>query len=81
MLARNERRRKVLAVLVGRMQSRQHVRSEAATDLIDVLFVLTSFPVFAELAQRGRDTAAACRLIQNLAASEIERAGAAKETG
>jgi len=65
--ARNERRRKVLAVLVGRLVTRQEVRAKAADNLVDVLFALTAFPMFAELVERGRDGAAACQLIQMLA--------------
>jgi AcrR family transcriptional regulator len=72
MLERNERRRGALAILVGRMQTRP-LPAQVVADLVDVLFTLTSFPVFAELAQRGRDTAAACGLIQDLAVAAIER--------
>jgi AcrR family transcriptional regulator len=72
MLERNERRRGALAVLVRRMQKRP-LPDKAAAELVDVLFMLTGFPVFAELAQRGRDTAAACGLIQDLANAAIER--------
>jgi AcrR family transcriptional regulator len=72
-LERNERRRGALAALVARMQTRA-LPAQVAADLVDVLFMLTSFPVFAELTQRGRDTAAACELIQNLASAAIERA-------
>jgi AcrR family transcriptional regulator len=71
-LERNERRRGALAILVGRMQTRT-LPAQAAADLVDVLFMLTSFPVFAELAQRDRDTAAVCGLIQGLANAAIER--------
>jgi hypothetical protein len=54
---------------------------ELAVDLVDVLFVLTSFPVFAELTQCGRDAEAACRLIQSLANSAIDRAILESESG
>jgi AcrR family transcriptional regulator len=74
-LERDERRRGALTNLVGRMQTHT-LPAPVAADLVDVLFMLTSFPVFAELAQRGRDTAAACRLIQSLANAAIDRAGA-----
>ena len=74
MRARNERRRKILAVLVGRLVSRQEVRPESADDLVDVLFAITAFPTFATLAERGRDTAAACRLIQMLAQGALASA-------
>ena len=71
---RQERGRRALRVLVGRLSLRLGLQPHAAADLVDVLFAITSFPVFAELAQRGRDTAAACRLIQNLANAAIDQA-------
>jgi AcrR family transcriptional regulator len=70
--ARNERRRRALSVLIGRMVVRGDVRAEAAGDLSDVLFVLTSFAAFAEIA-RGRSKDAACALIQRAAGAVIER--------
>jgi AcrR family transcriptional regulator len=73
--ARNERRRKVLGILVGRLVARREVRAKAAEDLVDVLFALTAYSMFAELVERGRDTAEACRLIQMLAEGAL--AGAA----
>jgi len=74
--ARNERRRKAISVLVTRLEARREVRSETAGDLIDVLFAVTSFSVFAELAGRGRDVDAVCRLIQDLAKAAVKGAGA-----
>jgi AcrR family transcriptional regulator len=71
---RNERRRRILSVLVGRMTDRGEVRTEAATDLIDLLFVLTSFSVFAELS-RGRSNDAARSLLQSCASDAVKRAG------
>jgi AcrR family transcriptional regulator len=73
-LARNERRRKALAVLVHRIDALRHVPSRTVADLIDVLFVLTSFAVFAELARGGRDAASITRLIKELAFAALERA-------
>ena len=70
---RNERRRRALSVLVGRMAERGEVRSQAATDLTDLLFVLTSFSAFAELS-RGRSKEAACSLVQSAAADAVKRA-------
>jgi AcrR family transcriptional regulator len=72
---RNERRRRILSVLVGRMIERNDVRAEAAADLTDLLFVLTSFSVFAELS-RGRSKDAACSLVQSSVADAVKRAGA-----
>jgi cytochrome c551/c552 len=39
-------------------------------DLVDVLFAITAFPVFA---QRGRDGKAACQLIQKLAEGAVDQ--------
>ncbi len=72
--ARNERRRRILSVLVGRMTARGDVRAEAAADLTDLLFVLTSFSVFAELS-RGRSNDAACSLVRSSAEDAVKRAG------
>jgi len=72
-LARNERRRRALTVLIGRMEALRGTSSQALAELVDVLFVLTSFAVFAELARAGRDGEAVCRLIKDLACAAIER--------
>jgi AcrR family transcriptional regulator len=72
-LARNERRRRALTVLVGRMESLRCAAPQALSDLTDVLFVLTGFGVFAELSRAGRDHAAVCGLIKELAYAAIER--------
>jgi hypothetical protein len=55
------------------------LQPQAATDLVDVLFAITSFPVFVGLARGGRDTAAACRLIQDLANAAISQAAVPSE--
>lgn len=64
---RQERGRRALRVLVGRLG----LQPPAAADLVDVLYAITSFPVFAELAQRGRDTAATCQLMKKLATAAV----------
>src|ERR1700722_5442460 len=46
---RNERRRRLLSVLVGRMAEGVHPRPKALGNLIDVLFALTSFSFFSQL--------------------------------
>jgi AcrR family transcriptional regulator len=74
--ARNERRRRALSVLVNRMAERQQVRTEARKDLVDSLFALTSFHVFAELVAGSRTTKAACVLVQSMAADAVRRASA-----
>jgi AcrR family transcriptional regulator len=72
--ARNERRRHLLAMLIGRMVERGEVRREASGDLVDVLFALTSFAFFAKLAERGRSKEAVGALIEGLAAGAVQRA-------
>jgi AcrR family transcriptional regulator len=73
--ARNERRRRILSVLVARMTERGDIRVDAAADLTDLLFVLTTFSVFAELS-RGRSKDAACSLVQSSAEDAVKRASA-----
>lgn len=70
---RNERRRRLLSVLVGRMTEGAHLRPKARGDLVDVLFALTSFPFFSQLTAGGRTAPAACGLIQGLAADAVRR--------
>jgi len=72
--ARNQRRRHLLSVLVGRMIEGGAKRPEVADELIDVLFALTSVAFFWELTAGGQKTNAACRLIQALAADAVQRA-------
>jgi AcrR family transcriptional regulator len=72
---RNERRRRALTVLVGRLVERKAVRRAAAVDLTDVLFTLTSFAVFAELTSDTRPATAACQLLTALSTDAIARAG------
>jgi len=71
---RNERRRRAIATLVGRMVERGETAEAAAADLTDLLFVLTGFAVFAGL-QPGREPAAVCALIQAAVADAVRRAG------
>jgi AcrR family transcriptional regulator len=68
---RNERRRRLLTVLVGRMTEIQKLRPKALGDLVDVLFALTSFSFFSQLTAEGRTTRAACQLIQALALETV----------
>jgi AcrR family transcriptional regulator len=71
---RNERRRRLLSVLVRRMAKDRKLRPKALGDLIDVLFALTSFPFFSQLTAQGRSADAACSLIQWLATDAVRRA-------
>lgn len=81
LLARNERRRRALTVLTGRMESLRGQSPRAISDLVDVLFVLTSFAVFTELARGGRDSGAVCRLIKDLACAAIESCASSTASG
>jgi AcrR family transcriptional regulator len=72
--ARNERRRHLLSVLVGRMIERGDNRPEVVTELADVLFALTSVAFFWELTAGGRRTDEVCGLIQALAVDAVQRA-------
>jgi AcrR family transcriptional regulator len=74
---RNERRRKLLSTLLGRMGATGEIRPESLDDLTDVLFVLTSYPVFAGLSSRRRSAQDTCRLIQELVEAAVHRAGQA----
>jgi len=71
---RNERRRRLLSVLVRRIAKDGKLRPKALGDLIDVLFALTSLPFFSQLTMGGRTAAATCGLIQGLATDAVRRA-------
>jgi AcrR family transcriptional regulator len=71
---RNERRRRLISVLVRRVAKHRKLRPKALGDLIDVLFALTSFPFFSQLTAGGRRPEAACGLIQGLATEAVRRA-------
>ena len=70
---RNERRRRLLSVLVRRMADDRKLRPKALGDLTDVLFALTSFPFFSQLSAGGRTAEASCSLIQALATDAVRR--------
>jgi AcrR family transcriptional regulator len=71
---RNERRRHLLAVLVGRIAGGSELHSQTRGDLVDVLFALTSFPFFSQLTAGKRPPDVACHLIQGLASDAVRRA-------
>ena len=68
--ARNQRRKRLLQVIVGRLIGDE--RAAARDDLVDCLYVLTSQPVFAGLA-RERGPNDARRLIEAMASDAIRR--------
>jgi AcrR family transcriptional regulator len=71
---RNERRRCLLRAVIDRLVQRGEVKAVSGPDLIDILHVLTSLHVFADLAQ-GRGADAARRLIWQTVRDSLERAG------
>lgn len=70
---RDERRRHLLSVIVGRMKHADFKRTTVVPELIDVLFALTSVSFFWELTASGRNADAACRLIQTLAEDAVQK--------
>jgi AcrR family transcriptional regulator len=70
---RNERRRKAISVLVSRLAARGDIAEEATKDLTDLLFVMTSFQTYAELAA-DRPPDAACALIRRTVEDAARRA-------
>jgi hypothetical protein len=67
---RSERRRQLLTALIGR------IAAEDQTDLVDVLFALTSFEMFDALSVRRRSDTAIEALIQELVADSLKRSSA-----
>jgi AcrR family transcriptional regulator len=70
---RNERRRRLLSVLVRQMAEDRQWPPKTISDLVDVLFALTSFSFFSQLTATGRSAKAACQLIQELAMDSVQR--------
>jgi AcrR family transcriptional regulator len=68
LVQRSERRRQVLTVLVGRIASGQE-----QSDLVDVLFALTSFEMYHALLVRRRSGKAVEALIQKLVQDSLAR--------
>jgi AcrR family transcriptional regulator len=71
---RNERRRRLLGVIVNRLVQRGEVKSGSVPDLIDILYVLTSLQVFVDLGE-GRSADATCHLISQMVEDALERSG------
>src|SRR3981189_910387 len=70
LIDRNERRRKLVRVLVGRIAAKTASR-RARHDAVDLIFALTSHAVFATLGP-GRSAAAACRVGQSASRAALE---------
>jgi AcrR family transcriptional regulator len=70
---RNERRREVLSVVVRRLAEGRRVAPKALSNLVDILFALTSFAFFAQLTAEKRSSGAVCRMIQEIATDAVKR--------
>lgn len=64
---RNERRRRALSILVGRMGARKNMNAPGTADLVDILFAVTGFQFFTELQHGKRAPEDVCKLIQVMA--------------
>ena len=72
LIARNERRRKLARVLAGRIAAKTASR-RARQDAVDLIFALTSYPMFAML-RPGRSAGEVCRLLQSACRAALEAA-------
>jgi AcrR family transcriptional regulator len=70
---RNERRRRLFRAIVDRLVQRGEVKAKSAPDLVDILHVLTSLPVFADL-RKGRSADKTRQLIWQIAQDAVARA-------
>ncbi len=75
---RNERRRKLLAVILKRLAGAGGAPPEVFDEVVDVLFVLTGHGVFSGLAAKGRSVETVCRLVQDLALCILDRLQSSK---
>ena len=78
LLARSERRRHALTVLVGRLTADDDAKN---VDLVDLLFALTSFEMFAALSVRNRSAASVEALVQDLVEQSVTRYRRVRPTG
>jgi AcrR family transcriptional regulator len=70
LLERNERRRKLARMLVGRLVAKTASR-RAREDAVDMIFALTSYPMFAMLNQ-GRSTGEVRQLVQTACRAAVD---------
>jgi len=70
LIERNERRRKTIDVLVGRI-ARKAASPRARQDAVDMVFALTSFSMFAMLS-RDRATDDVCKLIKSSCSGALD---------
>jgi AcrR family transcriptional regulator len=73
LVTRNERRRHLFGVLSGRLSGAGCVNSDLSPELADVLFALTSYGFYADLAGRGCDAESIQPLIVAMARDAITR--------
>jgi len=78
LLSRTERRRHALTVLVSRLTVADESKRP---DLIDLLFALTSFDMFAALSVRNRSAESIEALVQDLVEQTMKRFRAPRSTG
>jgi len=71
LLERNERRRKTLNTLIGRIAGKT-VSSRARQDAVDMIFALTSFAMFAML-RRDRSADGACALVKSACRGALDQ--------
>jgi AcrR family transcriptional regulator len=76
--ARSERRRHALTLLLSRFGADDDSKS---VDLVDLLFALTSFEMFAALSVRNRSAASVEALVQDLVEQTMKRFRAGRSTG
>jgi AcrR family transcriptional regulator len=76
--ARSERRRHALTLLLSRFSADDDSKS---VDLVDLLFALTSFEMFAALSVRNRSAASVEALVQDLVEHTMKRFRAGGSTG
>jgi AcrR family transcriptional regulator len=70
LIERNERRRKLVKALVGRIAAKSPSR-RAREDAVDMIFALTSYPMFAMLG-RGRSVGEVCQLVQSACRAALQ---------
>ncbi|MEH2525715.1 MULTISPECIES: TetR/AcrR family transcriptional regulator [unclassified Bradyrhizobium] len=70
LLERNERRRKLVGMLVGRVAAKTASR-RAREDAVDMIFALTSYPMFAML-NRRRQTSEVRHLVQTACRAAVD---------
>ena len=70
LLERNERRRTLARTLVGHLAAKTASR-RAREDAVDMIFALTSYPMFAML-NRGRPTSEVCHLVQTACRAAVD---------